>query len=404
MQKLICILALTASSLFGACHTNDCSPCDPCQTCDPCDTCCCNPCCCEPCDFVPPCPPDTCAYNAPVEIDIKCGCDFFLTGSFVYFQAKEENLEYINTFLITYLNESGSGSSGNDIEINSGKMCFDYEPAFRVGLGMTFGCDDWAFYAEYFRYHADVGTGSFFQVNSNNSDTELEASFLWVPNNNGGSDIVTPEVNTEVTANTKWRLEMDLVDFNLSRRYFVGRCLTFQPHFGLRAGWIDQKYTATYVSVGADGPRTVTFDVESSTESWAIGARAGINTDWKFCGCFFLFGNSAFSILYTDYDKITFERTHLREQEGTEDLHGTFTIPKRELCYLRPQLDIGLGLGWADYFCCNDWYFDLRAGYEFHTFWNQNMFPKTYKSAFDPLATGGDLYLRGLVITARLDF
>lgn len=401
MQKLFCILALTASSLFGACDNNDCSPCDPCQTCNSCDTCCCSPCCCEPCDFVPPCPPDVCAYNAPVEIDIKCGWDFFVSGSFVYFQAKEENLEYITTNTVTPSPGEDVQGGGNAIEHTSGPMCFDYEPAFRVGLGLRFGCDDWAIYAEYFRYHANVGRGSFSKSNSD-SNTDLHSAFLWVPENDDGFNVSLPGASTSISANTKWRLEMDLFDFNLSRKYYVGRCLTFEPHFGLRAGWIDQKYTATYVSVRDD--RTVTFNVDSTTESWAIGARAGLNTDWKFCGGFFLFGNSALSVLYTDYDDISFSRTRLRQVQGESDLHGTYSIPKRELCYLRPQVDIGLGLGWSDYFCCNDWFFDLRVGYEFHTFWNQNMFPKTFDSSLDTVATGGDLYLQGLVITAKLDF
>ena len=178
----------------------------------------------------------------------------------------------------------------------------------------------------------------------------------------------------------------------------------FKPHFGLRAGWIDQKYKVTYFSSSPGTPVIdTTYKVTSSTESWAIGGRAGMDTDWKFCGGFFLFGNSSLSILYTDYDEISLNRTHLRQREGFNDEYGTYNS-ERELCYLRPQLDIGLGLGWSDYFCCNDWFFDLRLGYEFHTFWSQNMFPKTNDVSVDPTATGGNLYLHGLVITARLDF
>jgi len=66
--------------------------------------------------------------------------------------------------------------------------------------------------------------------------------------------------------------------------------------------------------------------------------------------------------------------------------------------------NLGLGLGWSDYFCCNDWFFDFKIGYEMQVFWSQNVLPAVYDLAQDPSRLNGDLYLHGLTISARLDF
>ena len=400
---------LLCASAHGDCGQSCCNPCgcepcdcDPCDDCTTCDSCCSSPCCCEPCDFVPPCPPDTCAYNAPVEIDIKCGWDIYVSASFLYYQAKEENLDYI--ILNEYFGEVGDAEFINSY----GEMCFEYKPAFKVGVGINLGCDDWSFNLEYMRYHADAGLGSFNKsivVENNPARLNTRAYLLWATEQ--GTEIADNRWDQfdlgSIIANTKWRLEMDLLDFNISRRYFVGQCLTFDSHVGLRAGWIDQKYNALYLIEGSSAPLGYVnrYNNEYITESWAIGPRIGLNTDWRFCGGFFLFGNTDFSILYTNYNKITLTEDIL--QSDGDKLNFRLSSPL-ELCFLRPQASIGLGLGWADYFCCNDWFFDFRIGYDCQVFWNQNVFANHFSDSYAPTSFGGDLYLHGLNITARLDF
>jgi len=415
MQKLFCILTLAACYLSAGCDPCD-SSCDPCDTydtcCDPCD-----PCCCEPCDFVPPCPPDTCGYNAPVMIDVKCSWDVYGSITFLYMQAKEENLDYIGT-VASSPNTVGPTVGSNFVH-SAGKLSFDYEPAFRVGLGFNLGCDDWMFNFEYTRYHADVASGSFNQsvVNGdstfnqslvNAESTLLEGSLYWFGTDGGKNQIIKIERNQDasVSCSAKWRLEMDLIDFNLSRQYYVGHCLTFNTHFGLRAGWIDQTFTVDYSLLNTTTPaNSENGTSKSDTESWAVGLRAGLDTDWRFCGGFYLFGNGAVSILYTDYDKILTNQTvNDLDAALNLDTQTTYTNTSRELCFLRPQANLGLGLGWSDYFCCNDWFFDFKIGYEMQVFWSQNVLPAVYDLAQDPSRLNGDLYLHGLTISARLDF
>jgi hypothetical protein len=331
-------------------------------------------------------------------IDIKCSWDMVLSASFLYMQAKTENLEYIQTSTTT-----PNGVNGKDGNFRYGSLSFDYEPAFKVGLGFNLGCDDWMFKFQYMRYHADVGSGSLNTTAPGDGSTTLRSRFFWAIDNTNDlpADIVfnTNESGT-LGASSKWRLELDLIDFDVSRKYYVGRCLTFEPNFGIRAGWIDQKFNVTYTTVNNTTDTSIVWTSNNTTESWAVGLKTGLDTNWAFCGGFYMFGNSEMSILYTDYDNIfsNQQRTLTTTSTGAVD---NIAFPSRELCYLRPQFNLGIGLGWSDYFCCNDWFFDFKIGYEMHVFWSQNTLHAVNNSFQDPT---GDLYLHGLIVSARLDF
>jgi len=396
---------LFAVSLFGECGQKCCNPCgldscdcSPCQTCtNSCSTCCCSPCCCEPCDFVPPCPPDQCAYNAPDIIDIKCGWDVFVKGSFVYFQAKEENLEFME--IVT----SVPNTDPEALVRNYSAMCFDYKPGFKVGIGTCYGCDNWSLYLEYFRYYVDAGKGSL-------SANENIKAFSYYPFPLLEAEESDNTIDS-VTATAKWRLEMDVLDLLLNRRYYVGRCLVFNPYFGLRAAWIDQKYKCTLDEQSTEQPSTSSFkniDVKLTSCSWGVGPKAGLQGDWRFCGGFYFFGDTSFDLLYTSYsmreDKKSIQTSPSSSSRNIQTKDGEKTD---KFCFIRPHAQIGLGFGWGDYFCCNDYYFDFKIGYEFHQYWNQNvlpMIPNNLSSSSDPTRLGGDLNLHGLLITARLDF
>jgi hypothetical protein len=177
MRKLLLLAITTTRFIFADCGPDFCNPCkqtdccsDPCSDCyekpaATCNTCQCAPCCCQPCDFCPPEPPKTCGYNAPKFYDLKCCWDTFISGSFIYAQAKEENLTYLeNTTTVTDTNAS---------KTKFATLSYDYNPAFKVGLGFVMGCDNWDFYAEYIRYHADTAKGSY--------SATLEDGSFWSP-------------------------------------------------------------------------------------------------------------------------------------------------------------------------------------------------------------------------------
>lgn len=322
-----------------------------------------------------------CAYNAPVFLDIKCPWDLYITASFVYAKAfSEEQSLVVST-------ESTSITLSDQVD-NVQHFCYDYEPAFTVGLGWNFGCDHWYLYAEYFRYHNDVGSGSF----KDTKDTKVPSP-AYFPYR------LLNTINS-IDISGKWRLDLDVLDVSIGRKYYVGKCLTVATNVGLRASWLDQKTTVN--GTGTQQNVNVTIYDSVVNKNKGVGPRFGIDTDWSFCGCFRFFGNWSTSLLVKS---ISFSGELKSTQTDTGAiLFNNKSSNNKDILTLATNHSMILGFGWGDYWCCNDWYFDLSAAYEFRVYWNQNVLPQVNIGAFDPTGLYGDLYLHGLVITARLDF
>lgn len=318
-------------------------------------------------------------YNAPARIDVRGAWDFYLTGSFIYFQPTEDNLE---------LAISSSSTTGTEVALpidgSVVNMDFDYKPGFKVGLGMNFDHDNWDVFAEYTRLHC---------TNSQSADrvTNGRLFSLW-----RHPDLQTA-ANAYSALSGKWRFNLDLLDLSLGRCYFVGTKLTFRPYFGGRAAWINQRYNVT----GTLASSTTTLSTgRNKSNSWGLGARVGVDTEWMM-GCGFrLFGNGSADILYTQY------HMSQSQQDPVTPTTIDLNVSQTKLSCVRPHADLELGFGWGSYFDNNNWHIDFAAGYGFQVFWNQNMFRKYY--APDGLGLSsvalGDLYLQGMTLTARLDF
>lgn len=301
----------------------------------------------------------TCAYNAPARIEVRGCWDLYASASFTYWQALQDNMEYA-------IVDGRTSTAYNGTIQNLG---FDFEPGFKVALGMNFDHDNWDTRVEYTWFRGRTSS-------SVSAEAPESISSLW-----------TEGVENIVSASQSWKLHMDLLDWELGRGYYVGKKLTFRPFFALRGAWIRQNIDADYSVAELDHP-LVSLDKKS--RSWAVGPRAGLYTDWLFCDGFRLFGNGAGDILFTRY-------TTLRDKGVSEDT--STTINQTNLNTVRTHLDLELGLGWGTYFDCNNWHIDLSAGYNFQVFFNQNVFRQ-----YEVLRTSGNLYLQGLTVTARFDF
>ncbi len=111
-------------------------------------------------------------------------------------------------------------------------MDFDFSPGFKAELGLYFTHDNWQTSAMYTRYYTKNKTTA--NVKSN---TTLQATWLDTSVNSG--HLIT-------NAKASWHIKLDMLDINFMRPAYWGYRLIFNPIFGLKAFWIDQRYNATY--------------------------------------------------------------------------------------------------------------------------------------------------------------
>lgn len=93
------------------------------------------------------------------------------------------------------------------------------------------------------------------------------------------------------------------------------------------------------------------------------------------------------------------------KQSNVNDPSALAVRAHDSISYLRPNVELDLGLGWGKYFKKRHWHVDFSATYDLQIFWNQNMM-RSFPIIDNPLFAlwPGNLYLYGLTLNGRLDF
>lgn len=316
-------------------------------------------------------------YNAYARIRVRSSWDAYTVGSFTYWQPIQENME-----LAIVTNSSNAIDFINGSVVN---MDFDYKPGFKIGLGLDFFHDKWTGYAEYTWFRGSQHVSK--NVNTNAANPTIELDPLWgAPNN-----------NLYVIGSENWQLDMDFVDAEFARCFHVGTRLSFQPFFGARGAWIRQRVHVNYqVPISS-----IEENIREKAQSWGIGPRTGLHSNWILGQGFRLFGNSACDLLYTRYLHLSYQEHETTA--NTTTIRGA--VHQKDLDYLRTHLELELGIGWGSCFYRKRWHIDLSAGYGFQVFFHQNMFRHLCTNSADStFVPDGNLYMQGLTATAQLNF
>ncbi len=372
------------------------------------------------------------AYNAPAAIDVRGSWDVYVTGSFLYWQAREDNLD-LGIVSNGYPLTDGGPFVPNSVVLTAPEIAastttgyvansdFNWGPGFKVALGVNLDYDTWDAYAEYTWFHKTSHTNLGVQ-----SRCEKECG-IDLPNNEWifptrmmpvALTLPTDSDKGYKSASQKWTIKMDFLDVAMARTYYSGTRLSFRPLFGARGAWIRQSVKetfndqATFVG-GALVPNAAYYSVQSgNSRSWGIGPMAGMKSNWMLGYGFRLIGDVEADILYTRYD-VKSKGFLSTLYDSTPDaalptiVPGTSqgTLNQKHTDSLRAHADLEMGFGWGSYFDNSNWHVDLLATYGYQVFWNQNMFRNFSESESGRSTNGnGNLYVHGMTFTARFDF
>ena len=338
-----------------------------------------------------PTPPQTAAYTAPARTNVCGYYDVYLSGAFLYWEAAEDGLELAFTVAA---NPDGTDNFELLNSITDSLIGFDfkYKPGFRIDLGYNFNYDDWTLNLKYTRFH-------FSETSTANkpSNRTLRAKWLELAGAYTIANLISLKSN--------WKMNFNIFDLDLSRTFYEGKqlaCSTlfgFLPGFGLKGGWIDQKYSQTGYFRALEPP-LLSYN---SSDSWFIGPRGGLDGKWHLGQGVSILGNAAASVfMQRFYDIIT---RHTRAQNPSLLLRNDKS--KKELL-VNASFEYQLGLHYGTYFNRNKCHFDIYAAYETQIYLSQN----EMRSQFDSISTSTDrgfspasnLGMQGLTLSARFDF
>lgn len=337
---------------------------------------------------------------------MQCDWDFFVTGSFLYWQPQQDNMDVgiaddflVTQLLPTALVPAAAGFKGNFIDLN-----FKYKPGFKVAAGLNLQNDDWVAYAEYTRWHGQH------EVFSNGTSGNPTVYATW-----GHPFILENFGQVFDGVRSTFHCNLDFVDAEMERVYYVGKSLIFHSTWGARGAWISENMhvhyfntSSPFVTAGTVTSLPSKVDVYGRVHSWAVGPRAGIEMDWMLGEGVRFFGSGFADVLWTKY-KVQDKTVVIPLVTDGVVLTGNSLsmITRDRVGALRAHVDLETGFGWGMYIDnANSWHIDLMAAYGFQVFFNQNMFQHFNSSSVigNHYEEHGNLYVQGLTVTARLDF
>ncbi|HSX13876.1 MAG TPA: Lpg1974 family pore-forming outer membrane protein [Chlamydiales bacterium] len=342
---------------------------------------------------MPCCYPE--GYHVPAAIHTECSWNMFADASFIYWYAKESGLS---------LAESSVFSTGANLLPVNGRLLqqsFEYHPGFKVGLGTVYD-QTWVIHAEYVRLSGSTHIDR--EAPENRSSIPGFGVWSvedWFQQTSNGQSLTGSSVGS------KWEFDFNLIDLACSYPYYLAKDLTVTPISGLRAiilnQHVDVSLTETAATVGGMPNLLVDQPIHSRNHSkaWGIGPRIGCMAAHNiWCDLRAIIQSSA-SLLWMDF-------TTLKHSEDRFSLGvptGPFTVEQDGDHQLRPNFEIGLGLGWGAYSCEKRIHWDVAATYDFSYFWGQNAIRQMLDTYWVGMGGyGGDLYFHGLTLTAKLDF
>lgn len=157
---------------------------------------------------------------------------------------------------------------------------FQFEPGFRVGVGLQ---GLWDTKLSYTRFYTDMAA----------SETgKLTPTLL-------ASKMAQPSIGYFYqSGQIEFAIHYNVVDADFTKAFEWGRNVVVHPLLGLRGAWIDQT-----INTSLQGDISVSENLENNFK--AVGPKAGLNADFIFYRCnhtsFHLFANFATAVLWGNW-------------------------------------------------------------------------------------------------------
>ena len=153
----------------------------------------------------------------------------------------------------------------------------------------------------------------------------------------------------------------------------------------------------------SDKSKFVDLCASNKSNSWLIGPRAGVDTNWMVGHGLKIISNVSASLFYQKF--ITSIEQALSEQPLVSFEKSKKILFKHSQIVVNSSLELDLGIGWGSYIKNNEWFLDISLSYAYQYLWNQNMIRTLSDNLISDLDGNiGNLMSHGIVVTAKIDF
>lgn len=302
------------------------------------------------------------AFSHIQDLKLCCPHNFSISMEGLAFQARQNGMEFV-------ISHEGNSAPIPISPLKNGKIIgfssWDYNPGIRIGVEFQHLNNSWMIDCKW----THINITNYKHANAAADNGTLIP--LWIL----GSDTFIIPNQFGARSSAVWKARYNTLDLNLGAAHHVSRLLILNPHFGLRAGWINQHFSVNY-----GGGHRIIIDLEEAptTEPQrtihhgqscfrGIGARAGIDSEWILGSGWGLFYNLSGSLLIGKFQVQQNMSVPLNDSNQHPD---GFNIDY-DLYQTSPNLEMALGISWNTYFNRNKYHLSLKTGYEFIEWWDQ---------------------------------
>ena len=226
-----------------------------------------------------------------------------------------------------------------------------------------------------------------------------------------------PATRTASYARSQIDITYHNLDLELGRAYYVSEALSFRPHWGVRTSWLDiesrVRYNGTPSCAGTSsgvGRGCADLNVNSDSDFWGIGPRAGMNSKWYLGSGISIFGNIAGGLLFGFFDvdhheSDAYDSSNDSNPLAIGDPAKQYVDLEADRHALIPTVQLFAGLRYDTYVNQNKQHIGVGLGYEINYWWRIDQSLK-----FNDTATTNynrkseDLAFYGITFNVRLDF
>lgn len=313
------------------------------------------------------------------------GANAILSASFIYWKPKQD--------------EFSIGITGPRPTTAQKVYDFEssYQPGFKAGIGVTSSYDQWSVFAEYTRLRTHDTTSKYTSAHypmimSPWVAMTVQDQSLYDPTTSS----TTGEILTSSVSNS-WHINFQMIDFSLSRSYYVGKKLVFNPFLTARGARINQHLSVNFLYKVRETPHvTSTIYSYNKNHTKQIGPRLGLDMSWLIGNSFRFGGTLAGGILYTEYQL-------LHKETLNNVVHANVQYNPHAF---RFNCDAALQFGWRIFAPSHRRYCDVFFKYEAIAFWQQNMVSGLTTTINDQgkKLQDGNLYFQGGTFNLAFNF
>ena len=184
------------------------------------------------------------------------GAGVFLTADYIYWTARQNNMQYATTGYTNNNNISTSPGSAANLK-------YTFRTGFKAGLGFSFEHDMWDMAFNYTWVQSNHNKGSI------HGDQRSGLTPTFSPSLNLTSD------DYFTNASSSWRLHFNVLDWDLGRNFYISKFLSLRPFVGLKGSWQNQHNNSTYSGIADFDSFEYSRNLKSSFLE--LGIRTGCN-------------------------------------------------------------------------------------------------------------------------------